>query len=107
MNRTRIPQISPAVLLGLLLACIWTVATASESSPTITELTATETDSQYSYPFTGFGTAVAIQGDTAWVGIPLYINSDIASTQSGRVGIFTRDRSTGAWSRWGRRPDIP
>lgn len=101
MNRTRTAQMPSAVLLGLVLAFTWTVATAAEAPPSITELTASAADGQFSFPFTGFGTAVAIRGDTAWVGIPLYVNSDIASTQSGRVGIFTLDKSTGAWNRSG------
>ena len=101
--RIRIPRTYRAVLLGFTVTFIWAVAAAwqSGSPPRITQLPPSSADLQNSFPFSGFGAAVDIHGDTAGVGIPLYVNSDTAPTQSGRVGIFTLDKASGAWIRSG------
>jgi hypothetical protein len=91
------------VLLCSVLAMRITPAAASTAnSCDSTGLGPSDEDNAYVVPgFTGFGTDVAISGDTAIVGLPNYVNEAVEPRQSGRVAVFTCDPQTHSWSRTG------
>jgi hypothetical protein len=76
------------------------VAGAQQSFPT-QALTPSLDDIKNTAPFSGFGDAVAIEGRTLMVGIPLYMPQLDGPGNVGRVGIFTFDPRARAWTRTG------
>src|SRR5689334_12707368 len=62
-----------------------------------TQLGPSDEDNEFIPGFTAFGSAVAISGDSALVGLPEYVREGVR--QSGRVAVFECDAQTHRWSR--------
>lgn len=91
-------------LLGFLLFCA-TAANAQSPSWVYQSVGISITDNPDPGELTGFGSAVAIEGRTALVGIPFYSPDTFPGSGpggQGRVAVFTADAATGTvWTRTG------
>jgi hypothetical protein len=98
---TRFARRWAGIVLGCLSASLHPVH--AQEAPLVTPLSMDHADTSEGYPVTGFGHAVAIKGDTAFVGVPLFLtvdaNDNVLST--GLVEVYAGDAGGATWTRTG------
>jgi len=75
----------------------------AQNVPVVTPLSMDHANTSESYPVTAYGRAVAIKGDTAFVGVPLFANVDANDNlvSTGIVEVYAGDASGATWTRTG------
>src|SRR6185503_7960899 len=94
-----------SAIMGVLCCMLATGLTPASANPhgscDTASLHSSLEDVQAPPDFTDFGSAVAVSGYTALVGLPNYANPETEARQRGRVAIFTCDPRMRSWSRTG------